>query len=81
MENSYVLTKDSGFSFNSSNVEIEKAAISGVAENYKFNFGTYETKEATYEKAAEQYELLQAAGLETVRAEIISQMQAFFDAK
>ena len=81
MENSYVLTKDSGFLFNSSNVEIEKAAISGVAENYKFNFGTYETKEATYEKAAEQYELLQAAGLETVRAEIISQMQAFFDAK
>lgn len=81
MENSYVLTKDSGFAFDSTNVETEKAAISGVAENYKFNFGTYLTKDATYEKAAEQYKLFQDAGLETVRQEIISQMQAFFDAK
>lgn len=81
MENSYVLTKDSGFSFDSTSVETEKAAISGVEENYKFNFGTYETKEETYEKASEERKMLDAAGLETVRQEVIKQMQAFIDQK
>ena len=78
MENSYVLTKDSGFAFDATNVQ---TAISGVAENYKFNHGTYETREATEEQAAEQHKLFEAAGLETVRQEIIDQMQAFFDEK
>lgn len=81
MENSYVLTKDSGFAFDATNVQTEVAAISGVAENYKFNHGTYETREATEEQAAEQHKLFEAAGLETVRQEIIDQMQAFFDEK
>lgn len=81
LENSYTLTKFVGFNFDATNVESEKAALTGVAENYMFNYGTYESVDATYEKIAEQHKQLEAAGLETVRQEIIKQVQAFFDAK
>lgn len=81
LENSYTLTKFVGFSFDATNIESEKAAITGVAENYMFNYGTYETADATYEKIAEQHKQLEDAGLETVRQEVIKQVQAFFDAK
>lgn len=81
LENSYTVTKDSGFAFDATNVEIEKAAVSGVAENYMFNYGTYETIDATYAKIAEQHKQFESAGIETIRQEIIKQMQAFFDAK
>lgn len=80
-EESYLVTKLAGFAFDPTPVESEIAAISGVAQGYMFNYGTYVTEEATLEKIAEQHELFVQAGLDNVRQEIISQFQAFLDSK
>lgn len=80
-ENSYNVTAMAGFAFDPSTVEIEKAAIAGVAGTYQLNYGVYETVEDTEEMIAEQHILFEQAGLETVRQEIIRQFQAYLDSK
>ncbi len=80
-ENSYLVTPLAGFVFDASTVEIEQAALAGVAGTYQFNYGVYETEEATREKLAEQHVLFEQAGLDTVRQEIIRQFQAYLDSK
>lgn len=55
--------------------------MSGVVSAYQLNYGVYETEEATREKIAEQHILLEQSGLETVRAEVIRQLQEYLDSK
>lgn len=78
---SYTVTPLAGFAFDNAPVEIERAALSGVVGTYQFNFGVYETVEATQEKIAEQHILFEQAGLEIIRQEVINQVQAYLDSQ
>lgn len=81
LEGSYTLEEPiSGFVFDKTNVEKEVAAISNVSGNYNmFIYGSY--KGETGRRAKAMNEEMKNAGLEKVRAEIISQLQEYIDAR
>lgn len=79
-ESTYQLSPLSGFSFDSSAVESEVASISALSNELQLNISLYDADEAV-EKLATWHADAEAVGLETVRQELISQLQAFLDAK
>ena len=79
-EATYQLSPLSGFSFDTSKVETEVASISALSNELQLNISLYDADEAvakinTWHADAEN------VGLETVRQELIDQLQAFLDAK
>lgn len=79
-EATYQLSPLSGFSFDTSKVETEVASISALSNELQLNISLYDADEAvakinTWHADAEN------VGLETVRQELIDQLQAFLNAK
>lgn len=78
---SYTLSPLSGFSMGTSRIGIELACLNALYETYYTGFmhGTYGGK--TAEKVQEFHERSVELGLETVRAELIRQLQQHLDAQ
>lgn len=76
----YELSPLAGFTFDASNVETEVAGISAVSNELQLSVSIYDADEAVA-KIDTWHENATNAGLEEVRAELISQLQAFLDAK
>lgn len=76
----YRLSPLAGFSFDAANVETEVANISALSNELQLNISLYEADEAE-EKLATGHADATDVGLETVRQELITQLQAFLDAK
>ncbi len=79
-EATYRLSPLAGFSFDAANVETEVANISALSNELQLNISLYEADEAE-EKLATWHADATDVGLETVRQELITQLQAFLDAK
>ncbi len=79
-ENTYQLSPLSGFSFDARNVETEVANISALSNELQLNISLYDADEAV-EKINTWHADAEAVGLETVRQELITQLQQFLDAK
>lgn len=79
-EATYQLSPLAGFSFDATPVETEVANISALSNELQLNISLYEAEEAK-EKIATWHADAENVGLETVRQELISQLQAFLDAK
>lgn len=79
-ESTYQLSPLSGFSFDTTNVDSEVASISALSNELQLNISLYDADEAV-EKLTTWHADAEAVGLETVRQELISQLQAFLDAK
>lgn len=79
-DSTYQLSPLAGFSFDASNVETEVANISALSNELRLNISLYEADEAV-EKLQTWHADAEAAGLETVRQELITQLQQFLDAK
>lgn len=77
---SYVLSPMRGFFFNNENVKTELAQVSSKGKEIESPLlcGIYENPRAVWEEA---YQTTQNIGLETLRAEIEAQLNAFFAAK
>jgi putative aldouronate transport system substrate-binding protein len=76
----YRLSPLAGFSFDAANVETEVANISALSNELQLNISLYGADEAE-EKLATWHADATDVGLETVRQELITQLQAFLDAK
>lgn len=79
-EATYQLSPFAGFSFDAANVETEVANISALSGELQLNISLYEADEAK-EKLQTWHADAEDVGLETVRQELITQLQAFLDAK
>lgn len=79
-EATYKLSPLAGFSFDATNVETEVANISALSNELQLNISLYDADEAK-EKLATWHADATDVGLETVRQELITQLQAFLDAK
>lgn len=79
-EKTYQLSPLSGFSFDTTNVDTEVASISALSNELQLNISLYEADEAV-EKINTWHADAENVGLETVRQELIDQLQAFLDAK
>lgn len=79
-EATYQLSPLAGFSFDATPVETEVANISALSNELQLNISLYEAEEAK-EKINTWHADAENVGLETVRQELISQLQAFLDAK
>lgn len=79
-ESTYALSPLAGFSFDTTNVETEVASISALSNELQLNISLYDADEAV-ERLETWHADAEAVGLETVRQELISQLQAFLDAK
>ncbi len=79
-DTTYQLSPLAGFSFDASNVETEVANISALSNELRLNISLYDAEEAV-EKLQTWHADAEAAGLETVRQELIVQLQQFLDAK
>lgn len=79
-EATYQLSPFAGFSFDATNVETEVANISALSGELQLNISLYEADEAK-EKLQTWHADAEDVGLETVRQELITQLQAFLDAK
>lgn len=79
-EKTYQLSPLSGFSFDTTNVDTEVAGISALSNELQLNISRYEADEAV-EKINTWHADAEKVGLETVRQELITQLQAFLDAK
>ena len=79
-EATYQLSPLSGFSFDTTNVDTEVASISALSNELQLNISLYDADEAV-EKLNTWHADAEAVGLETVRQELITQLQAFLDAK
>ena len=75
----YVPSLLSGFAFDSSNVSTEVATISAYAGELQLRYAL--GGDQTEAQIADFHQKAEAAGLETVRAELIKQIQAFLDMK
>ncbi|MCR5715797.1 MAG: ABC transporter substrate-binding protein [Lachnospiraceae bacterium] len=76
----YELSPLAGFSFDATNVETEVANISALSNELRLNISLYEADEAV-EKLQTWHKDAEDAGLESVRQELIKQLQEFLDAK
>lgn len=79
-ESTYQLNPIAGFSFDPTNVETEVANISALSNELQLGISLYDADEAV-EKLKTWHEDAENVGLETVRQELITQLQAFLDAK
>ena len=79
-EATYELSPLAGFSFDATNVETEVANISALSGELQLNISLYEAGEAK-EKLQTWHADAENVGLETVRQELITQLQSFLDAK
>lgn len=75
----YTLSPLSGFYFDTTKIKTEVAAVKAVFSAAKFAYGAYGDK--TIEMAKKFNADARAAGLDTIRAELIKQVQAFLDSK
>lgn len=79
-EATYQLSPLAGFAFDTTNVQTEVAGVSALSNELQLNISLYDADEAA-ERLATWHADAEDAGLETVRQELISQLQAFLDAK
>ena len=79
-ESTYQLSPLAGFSLDTSNITTEVANISALSGELQLNISRYDADEAV-EKLNTWHADAEKVGLETVRQEMISQLQAFLDAK
>jgi len=79
-ESTYQLSPLAGFAFDSSEVATEVANISALSNELQFTLSMYDEAEAA-ERIANWNAEAKKVGLDTVRAELINQIQAFLDAK
>ena len=79
-DTTYQLSPLAGFAFDASNVETEVANISALSNELRLNISLYDAEEAV-EKLQTWHADAEEAGLETVRQELIVQLQQFLDAK
>lgn len=79
-ESTYQLNPIAGFSFDPTNVETEIANITALSNELQLGISLYDADEAK-EKLATWHADATDVGLETVRQELITQLQAFLDAK
>ena len=76
----YSLSPLSGFVFDTSNVETQIANVSALSNELQLTISMYDADEAV-EKINQWHADATEVGLEEIRAELISQIQAFLDAK
>ncbi len=76
----YSLSPLAGFVFDTANVETQIANISALSNELQLSISKYDADEAV-EKINKWHADAEQVGLEEVRAELISQIQAFLDAK
>jgi len=76
----YELSPLSGFVFDTTNVETQIANVSALSNELQLTISMYDADEAV-EKINQWHADAEAVGLEEIRAELISQIQAFLDAK
>ena len=79
-ESSYQLSPLAGFAFDATNVETQVANVSALSNELQLTLSMYDADEAA-EKINAWHEEATKVGLEDIRAELISQLQAFLDAK
>lgn len=79
-ESTYQLSPLAGFTFDTSNVEAQIANVSALSNELQLTLSVYDADEAEA-KINTWHEQAVAVGLEDIRAELISQIQAFLDAK
>ena len=76
----YQLSPLAGFTFDTTNVETQIANVSALSNELQLTLSMYDADEAV-EKINTWHEQAEAVGLEEIRQELISQLQAFLDAK
>lgn len=76
----YELSPLAGFVFDTTNVETQIANVSALSNELQLHISMYDAEEAV-EKINQWHKDAEAVGLEEIRAELISQIQAFLDAK
>ena len=76
----YQLSPLAGFVFDTTNVETQIANVSALSNELQLTISMYDADEAV-EKINQWHEDAVDVGLEEIRAELISQIQAFLDAK
>lgn len=76
---SYTTSPLSGFTLNTQSIAIELAGLSSLYDEYYIAFGHGAYGAQTQEKIDELHARSEALGLETVRAEVIRQIQAHLD--
>ncbi|MCI8286493.1 MAG: extracellular solute-binding protein [Lachnospiraceae bacterium] len=76
----YVLSPLAGFTFDPSAVETQVANVSALSNELQLTISMYDADEAV-EKINNWHTEATKVGLEEIRAELISQIQAFLDAK
>ena len=76
----YELSPLAGFVFDATNVETQIANVSALSNELQLTISMYDAEEAA-QKIQQWHEDATAVGLEEIRAELISQIQAFLDAK
>ena len=79
-ESTYQLSPLAGFVFDSSEVETQIANISALSNELQLTMSMYDADEAV-EKINTWHAEAEKVGLEEVRQELISQLQAFLDYK
>lgn len=79
-ESTYKLSPLAGFVFDTSNVESEVANISALSNELQLTLSMYDAATAE-QKIAEWHKEAEKVGLETVRQELIKQIQEFLNAK
>lgn len=79
-EKTYQLSPFSGFIFDTSAVETEIANISALSNELQLSVSLYDEAELK-EKVSAWHKNAESVGLEKVRKELITQLQAFIDAK
>lgn len=79
-ESTYQLSPLAGFAFDASKVETQVANVSALSNELQLSISLYDAEEAV-EKINTWHEEASKVGLEDIRAELISQLQAFLDAK
>ena len=76
----YQLSPLAGFTFDPTNVETQIANVSALSNELQLTISMYDADEAV-EKINTWHEQAMAVGLEEIRQELITQIQAFLDAK
>ena len=76
----YELSPLAGFVFDATNVETQIANVSALSNELQLTISLYDADEAV-EKINQWHKDAMEVGLEEIRAELISQIQAFLDAK
>jgi len=79
-ESTYQLSPLAGFAFDTTNVETQLAGVTALSNELQLSISLYDEAEAV-EKINTWHTDAQNVGLEEVRQELISQLQAFLDAK